>query len=112
MEVSDGKISEVEGVVNRSEPKPGINDKVESGLVGVRFLEKVADPFVVSGLMEKELSRNICVFLPPRGSRCSMSCNSGQYSDSGHRKLLLSHWTLLISSTMSITTISTYQLFS
>ena len=58
--MSDGKISEVEGVVNRSEPKPGINDKVESGLVGVRFLEKVdpyllADPYVVSGWLERTL---------------------------------------------------------
>ena len=62
MEMNEGEISEVECVVESSEPEPGINghDNEKSGAVGVTLLEKVdpyllADPCVVSGWEGKEL---------------------------------------------------------
>ena len=53
------ELSEVEFVVKSSEPELGIDDKEESGPVGVTFLEKVdpcllADTFVVLGWVGKD----------------------------------------------------------
>ena len=62
IEVNEGKLSEVVGVVNFSEPEACTDgqDKDVSVMVGVTFREKVescilADPYVVSGWVKMEL---------------------------------------------------------
>ena len=79
MEVNEGEQSEVVGVVNFSEPEACTEgqDKDESVIVEVKFLEKVdpcllADPFVVSGAVESvRVTRSglviiVCVFAGQR----------------------------------------------